>query len=248
MGARCWPHTALQAAEAGELAAGDLFVSVAAHPGRPEVLTNWLDPAAVDEADPVANDPELDMYNPDNGPPYPPDFVARYRQAQRARNQRITDWCTGELERLNAAGYRDRLFTISRTWADLRFVDPTLDPSERPTPACYRGDPARSNRSSEGIAAWCSLRTWLEMWSLSAARWSSAELFAGLHMPAMVVQASADCGVFPSDARAIFEALAASDKRYVELSGDHYFRGPGNPRADLAELIAEWVRARVGEG
>ncbi len=68
----------------------DLYVSFNAHQGRPEVLTDWMDASVVDEGDPVATDPELDPFNPDNGPPYSDAFIARYRAAQRARNQRIS--------------------------------------------------------------------------------------------------------------------------------------------------------------
>ena len=76
----------------GELPAGDLYVSLQAHPGHPEVLTTWLDPSVVDEADPLATDRSLDMFDPANGPPYDDGFVAAYRAAQEARNHRITDW------------------------------------------------------------------------------------------------------------------------------------------------------------
>lgn len=229
-----------------ELPPGDLYVSVAAHPGRPEVLTGWLDPAVVDELDPLATDPALDMYNVQNGPPYSPEFVSRYRKAQSARNDRVTSWCKRELGRLNGAGHSDRLFTLHRTWADLRFVDPTLDPSERPTPACYRGDPMRANRGIDGIGSVSSLRTWLSMWSLEESQCRSAESLRLIDDPALVIQASADTGVFPSDARAIFESLGSRDKQFVTMPGDHYFRGPGSPRGDLAELIDSWVQARSG--
>jgi hypothetical protein len=40
-----------------------------------------MDPAVTDERDPVAADPALDMFNPDNGPPYGAAFLARYRAA-----------------------------------------------------------------------------------------------------------------------------------------------------------------------
>src|ERR1700733_3382659 len=55
---------------AGDLPGGDLYVALAAHSGRPEVLTAWLDPSVTDEADPVSADPALDPFNADNGPPY----------------------------------------------------------------------------------------------------------------------------------------------------------------------------------
>jgi hypothetical protein len=229
-------------AEAG---GGDLYLSVAAHPGRPDVLTNWMDPAVVDEFDPVATDPALDMYDPANGPPYAPEFVARYRAAQRARNHRITAWAEAELERVRAAGFSDRLFTVQRTWADLRFADPALDPSDRPTPACYAGDPARANRGVLGIGPLNTLRTWLSMWSLDRSPARGERHLAAIEIPALVVQATMDTGVFPSDAREILDGLGSDDKALVELPGDHYFRGVPGARDALADTLAEWVAARV---
>ncbi len=231
-----------------DLAPGDLYVSVAAHPGRPEVLTGWMDPAVVDERDPLRSDPDLDMYDPRHGPPYAPEFVARYREAQRARNRRITGWAEAELERVLAAGRSDGVFTLQRTWADLRFLDPALDPSDRPTPACYRGDPETTNRGVDGLGTLNTLRTWLSMWSLDESQCRSAEHLGAIAVPALVVQATMDSGVFPSDARAILDGLAAGDKRLVDMPGDHYFRGvAGTPRGDVAELISEWVSERVGD-
>jgi len=227
-----------------ELAPGDLYVSVAAHPGRPEVLTNWLDPAVLDESDPIAGDPALDMYNEENGPPYSPEFVERYRAAQRARNEGITEWAKRELERMGAAKRFDRLFTVHRTWADLRFLDGTLDPSDRPTPACYLGDPRFANRGVLGIGTLNTLRSWLSMWSLTESQCNSDEHLAAITLPSIVVQPTMDTGVFPSDARAIHDGLAATDKQLVELPGDHYFRGAEGARSQLADLLEAWVRER----
>ena len=91
-----------------DLPAADLYISLNAHPGRPDVLTAWIDPSVVDEPDPLSVDPELDLFDPRHGPPYDPDFVARYRDAQVARNHRITAWARAELDRLTAAGAGDR--------------------------------------------------------------------------------------------------------------------------------------------
>src|SRR5262245_14656854 len=101
----------------------DLYISLNAHQGRPEVLTDWMDASVVDEFDPVATDESLNPFNPDNGPPYSDEFITRYRAAQRARNQRITDYAKAELKRLNDAGIPDRLMPLFRCWGDLRFMD-----------------------------------------------------------------------------------------------------------------------------
>jgi hypothetical protein len=235
----------LLAAYQAETGGGDLYLSVAAHPGRPDVLTNWLDAAVLDEFDPVATDPELDMYDPANAPPYSEEFVARYREGQRARNRRITAWAEAELERVRAAGFTDRLFTLQRTWADPRFVDPALDPSDRPTPACYAGDPAKANRGVLGIGPLNTIRTWLAMWSLDRSPARGERHLGAIDVPALVVQATMDTGVFPSDARQIHDGLGSADKKLLELPGDHYFLGVDGARDVLADTLAEWVAARA---
>lgn len=230
------------AAEAlAALRPADLYVSLNAHRGRPEVLTAWMDGSVADETDPLATDPALDPFA--HGPPYSADFIARYRAAQRARNQRITDWARTELQRLNRAGVPDRIFPLFRTWADLRFMDPAIDPSDRPTPMCYRGDPAIANRTP-GIGRANTLRTWLSMWSLEASHCDGAAHLAKIATPALVVQSMADTGVFPSDAQAILDSLAAPDKRLEFVPGAHYFEDARANRDRAADLICDWVRAR----
>lgn len=222
-----------------------LYISLNAHPGRPEVLTNWMDGSAVDELDPAKTDASLDPYNKDNGPPYSADFIVRYRAAQRARNQKITDWAKVELKRLNAAGVPDRIFALPRTWADLRFMDPAIDPSERLCPGCYAGDPARANRSPFGIGRASTLRAWLSMWSLETSKCQGAPHLGRLSVPALVVQSTADQGVFLSDARAIHEAIGGKNKRLELVPGAHYFEDSPKHREDVADLIAGWIEARV---
>jgi hypothetical protein len=225
----------------GELAPADLYVSLQAHVGRPEVLTAWFDPSVVDETDPLSRDPSVDMYDPDNGPPYSPEFVERYRQGQVARNDRITDWAVAELDRLARAGAWDRNFAVHRTWADLRFVDPALDPSDRVANTCYLGSPRWANGSPYGIAASCTLRTWLSMWSLRTSWCRGAPHLPRIAVPSLVVQSTGDAGVFPSDAHAIHDSLGASDKRLEMVAGDHYLQSPDGARTEVAQLIASWV-------
>ena len=232
--------------EVHELPAGDLYVSLAAHPGRPEVLTGWLDPSVTDETDPTSVDPELSMYADGREPPFDEEFVRRYRAGQRARNQRVTDWARAELKRLNEAGVPDRLFVLPRTWADLRFVDATLDPSDRPVPYCYRGDPRKANSGVTGVGAINTLRSWLNMWSLETSQCRSELHLARLTMPALVIQATGDSGVFPSDADTIYRQIAAQDKTRVDIPGEHYFRDRPDGRDEVASVIADWVAPRRG--
>jgi pimeloyl-ACP methyl ester carboxylesterase len=237
----------LQGAGRDALAAlpkADLYISLNAHQGRPDVLTSYLDASVLDEWDPVATDPALDPFNPDNGPPYSAEFIVRYRAAQRARNQRITDWAKAELARLNAVGIPDRLFPLYRVWGDLRFMDGAIDPSDRATPMCYRGHPALANRGT-GLGRANMLKTWLSMWSLETSRCQGGEQLAKIADPALVVLGTADTGVFPSDARKIFEALASADKKLEFVPGAHYFEDSTACRHDVADLMCGWITARV---
>jgi len=225
-----------------ELPPADLYLSLNAHLGRPDVQTSWLDPSVTDEDDPLSVDPELDMFREEHGPPYAPEFVQRYRAAQVARNARITAWALAELDRLEAGGAWDRTFSTPRIWADLRFLDLSLDPSDRPQ-GCYLGDARRANLGPFGIGNVNTLRSWLSMWSLSESQCRAQPHLARVTVPSLVVQSTGDTGVFPSDARAIHDALAAEDKELAWLPGDHYFQHSGS-RHDVADLIAAWLEAR----
>ncbi|OBH76885.1 alpha/beta hydrolase [Mycobacterium scrofulaceum] len=226
-----------------ELPPADGYVAAAAHPGRPDVLTAWMDAAVVDESDPVATDADLDLFNARNGPPYSPEFLDRYRRAQTARNHAITDWAEKELKRVRAAGFSDRPFSVMRTWADPRMVDPGIEPTRRQPNMCYAGMPAKANRSAHGIAAACTLRSWLGMWSLRVAQTRAEPHLARITCPALVINAEADTGVFPSDAQRIFTALASPDKTMTSIDTDHYFTTPG-ARGEQADLISKWIAKR----
>lgn len=230
---------------ASELLPADFYVSTNAHMGRPEVLTDWFDPAVTDETDPTSVDSSLDMYNPDNGPPYSSAFIERYRAAQVARNNRITAWTLEELERLQAAGSFDRMFNMYRTWADPRYLDASLDPNDREIGVCYLGPPKFFNYSPYGIGISSTIRTWLSMWSLEHSQCRGAPHLNRITVPALVVQSMADTGVFPVDAHAIHDSLNSGDKSIEFVAGDHYLQTPSTAREIVADLVADWLNART---
>jgi pimeloyl-ACP methyl ester carboxylesterase len=199
-----------------------------------------MDASVSDEVDPTLTDESLNPFNPANGPPYAPEFIVRYRAAQRARNQRITDWAKTQLIRVNAAGVPDLIFPLYRTWGDLRFMDGAIDPSDRPTPGCYAGHPAQANRRP-GIGRANTLRTWLSMWSLETSNCQGEAQLARLHLPSLVVQSTGDMGVFPSDARGILSAIASTDKRLELVPGAHYFEDSEASRQGAVDLMAAWI-------
>jgi hypothetical protein len=228
------------------LPTADAFVALAAHSGRPEVLTAWLDPSVTDETDPVAADPDLDPFDDRNGPPFSPEFQRRYRAAQRQRNERITDWALHQLDALAGTRARDRLFTVARSWADLRMIDPSIEPSDRRPNWCYLGDPRKANYGVFGVGTVSTLRSWLSMWSLRTSQCTAAPHLARIVVPALVVHATADACVYESDARGLFRALAAEDKTLEFIRADHYLLEPAGAREQAADLITAWVAGHGG--
>jgi hypothetical protein len=185
------------------------------------------------------------MYGEANGPPYSDTFIEAYRAAQVARNHRITEWCYEELERLKQHGMTDRAFNLYRTWADLRLMDPSIDPNARKPRWCYAGDPNSANFSPRGIGLTNTLRTWLSMWSLKDSYCRGIPHLERITEPALVIQSDADTGVFPSDAQLIHDALASADKHLIMMAGDHYLTEPSTARDEVADLITDWLSEKA---
>ena len=168
------------AAGLNDLPPADGYVASAAHPGRPDVLTAWMDASVVDENDVLATDPELDLFDACNGPPTHRSS-SRYRSAQVARNHAITDWAEAELKRTRRGLLRPAVHGA----ADLGRSPhgrPHSGTDQAPANMCY-GVPVKANRSAHGIAAACTLRNWLGMWSLRHAQTRAEPHLARIHCP-----------------------------------------------------------------
>src|SRR3546814_10553399 len=77
------------------------------------------------------------------------------------------------------------------------------------------------------------------MWSLETSPCQGQPHLAKHDTPALVVQGTADTGVFPSDARKIFDFLGSSDKTLELIPGAHYFEDSIEERQTAADLRSE---------
>ncbi|MCH9732461.1 MAG: alpha/beta hydrolase [Actinomycetia bacterium] len=229
----------------------DGIMLLAAHISRHGTMTEWLDASILDEGDPGKRDPELDLYDPENPnqPPYTPEFLERYRQAQIARNRHITAWVKGKLAELKASGRpgadaAEFAFVVHGTMADPRWLDPTVDPNERTPRTCYLGDPQIVNMSPVGLARFCTLRSWLSQWSYDDANGDAVKCGPDIVVPALVIGNRADDACTPSHTHRIYEAIGSPDREMYEIAGaNHYYSG-ADQRDKLHEavgIITSWL-------
>lgn len=224
----------------------DGIMLVAAHHARHITFTEWIDPSVTDESDPENRDVELDLYSKDNPnqPPYSADYVARFREAQIARNRRITAWVKDKLVSYKAAGQPNREFgfVVHRTMADPKWLDPNIDPNGRKPNWCFLGDPEVVNDSPVGLARFCSLRSWLSQWSYDDARADGVKCAARVTVPALVVGNTADDGITPEHTKRLYEGFVHDNKQLVWIEdANHYYFGQKDKATEAAQTCATWL-------
>jgi pimeloyl-ACP methyl ester carboxylesterase len=230
---------------AARLPPADALVVLNGHRGRPEVLTASLDPAVTDERDPLGTDPELDLFAPGRTPPYDAAFVGRYRAAQVARNHRINAWVHEQMARLRGARVEDLAFNVHRTAADPRFLDLTLDPSDRELGTRAGPDVHAANCAAAGLCRCATLHSWLSQWSLADSNAAAAPNAARVSVPLLYLHGTADQGSFPSDVRAVFDAARVDDKRLCWIpGGTHSFLDQPADRRMVLDLVEDWLAGR----
>jgi len=232
---------------AADLVPADGFIVQAAHVSRAVVLADWIDPSVLDEDDPDRRDPELDLYHPDNKPPYSAQFLQRYRAAQLARIRRRTAWVRALLERLRAQGGREmeRGFVTHRTMAEPRFLDGSIDPNDRPVGSCFMGDPETVNTGPVGSARYSTLRSWLSQWSVDDTHAHGEKCAGSITVPMLAIEHSADDAVPQPHTRRIFDASASQDKSLLCIQGaTHYFTGQPELLDLAARQCIDWMRER----
>ena len=228
--------------KAANLIAADAMVFQAAHLSRARMLSEWIDPSVIDEGDPDNRNLELDIYNPKcpHQPPYSADFIRAFRAAQLARLRRRTAFVRETLQKLKklGTGEVERGFVTFRTMADLRFLDPAIDPNDRKPRWCYLGNPETANTGPVGLARFSTLRAWLSQWS-EESNADGPRSAASITVPFLAVENSADDAVPQPHTKIIHDAAASEDKTMKVIKGaTHYYQGQP---AQLQEALDVWV-------
>jgi hypothetical protein len=225
---------------AGLLPADGVFLMESSK-SRSDIMMHWIDPSVTDEMNPDSRDPELDLYAPDRLPPYDRAWIAKYRAAQKARMQRIDEWVVSELSRLRQRGIPDRAFIVHRTVADPRFLDVTIDPSDRHPGSLY-GDPRRANEATGPMGRYTSLCAWLSTWSQNHSKADGVENIPHLATPIGILCLTADQAALQSDSEALKRAAPADLCTYFEMQGaTHYLlEQPDAPRT-AAATFRNWL-------
>jgi pimeloyl-ACP methyl ester carboxylesterase len=220
---------------------------LAAHISRAMTLTEWMDPSITDETRPFERDRDLNIYDPANPhqAPYTEEFVARFRLGQIARNRRITAWVKNELVRIGP--HEERAFVVHGTMADVRWTDPSQDPSDRRPNECYLGHPQTANDGPVGLARFTTLRSWLSQWSYDETNATGLGNAARISCPVLVINNTADLACTPSHARRLFEAVPHANKEYHDVRGaDHYYIERPDLLPEAVGHCSDWIARTFG--
>ena len=227
-----------------DMVPADGVMLVGAHPGRARVLAQWIDPAVEREDDPYRTDPELDLYAPQRERQLPAEWVAHYRRAQRRRIERIDAWVLEELARSDIHTGSDRAFVVHRTVADPRFVDMSLDPSDRKPGSMY-GDPAAANWGAGGLARFLTARSWLSTWSINYSNADALTDLTNVKVPTVVMALRGDQAAFVSESRQMHEASADPAAELIEIPDlNHYLVDQPDGLDQIITGLRTWLRAR----
>ncbi|HSA90817.1 MAG TPA: alpha/beta hydrolase [Burkholderiales bacterium] len=228
------------------LVPADAMIFQAAHLSRARMLSEWIDPSVIDEANPDERDLELDIYHPKcpNQPPYSEAFVGRFRQAQLSRIRRRTAWVKETLKKLEG-DEMERGFVTYRTMCDLRFMDPAVDPNDRKPRWCYLGRPETANTGPVGIGRFSTLRAWLSQWSIDDSNADGPKCARSIGVPLLAIENSADDAVPQPHARIIHDAAGSRDKAFHVIKGaTHYYQGQPELLQQAVDLCVGWMAKR----
>jgi alpha-beta hydrolase superfamily lysophospholipase len=227
----------------------DAVIVQAAHSSRAQLLVDVIDPSVTDELNPDERDARFDIYSRDflQRPPFSPELVKAYQAAQLARVRRITSWVKRTLADLRGRGTGEveRGFVTHRTMADLRFLDPQIEPNDRRIGWCYLGKPETVNNGPVGLARFSTLRAWLSQWSIDDTNAEGIACARRLHAPLLAIENTADDAVPQPHTRRVFEAASSEDKQFFQIQGaTHYYVGQPELLAEAIAIVRDWLKQR----
>jgi dienelactone hydrolase len=220
----------------------------AAHISRALVLLDFLDPSVLDESNPDIRDPELDLYDPrnPNKPPYTAAYLAQYRAAQRQRMERRTTWVKCMLEELKKRGTveNERGFITHRTLADPRYLDASIDPSDRKIGMSFVGEPQAANVAPAGLARFSTLRSWLSQWSVNDTHVHAERNVREISVPFMTIDNTADDVVLGPQIERVNKAAKSANKAHYTIKGaNHYYAGQPELLLAAFDHYTSWMRS-----
>jgi pimeloyl-ACP methyl ester carboxylesterase len=261
------------------LTAADGLILLATPFGEPSVIMRSIDPSVIDETDPFSCDPDLDMYNPRNGyrePPesstYTDEFARRYRAAQRARIARIDAYARSSIaeqeyyrEQMRDSGFMrlpsyqksyikrramdTKPVVVFRGEASLSYCDLSMYPSKRVVGNFGAFDTEAMNNVRRSPGWLRTPRAWLSNSSGITSRSSLRLALGNITIPTVIINYTADRGVYPKDVEEMLELSGANDKELHHVDGEHYglpIEGvrESNPRATAGRILARWLSNR----
>ncbi len=253
-----------------DLPPADGLVLIGPHIGQGGVLLKLIDPSVVDENDPLACDPDLDMYNPKNGfvmPPasskYSEEFLTKYRAAQVARVKRLDEKARSILNRQREmkevvkmlgdkasldqirASVVEHHMIIYRGNADPAVTDLSIEPDDRPVRSYHTTRPDLENYDFAAFARVITPRAWLSTWSGLSSNCRTIDNLRGIKEPVVIIQYAADAECRTSEVRGMLEAAAGPDKELHVVRNAEHFGRLFNPDATLGERTYEGVDIMV---
>lgn len=253
-----------------ELPLPDGVALMAPHMGQAVILSRLIDASVIDEEDGLQSDPALNPFDERNGferaprsSKYSEDFVLDYRAAQAARIARLDAraWDFVEKTKAHRATFKSNsdalerratlvphLLTVYRTDADLRSVDLSLDPNLRPYGSLMGRRPDLTNYGLVGFGRLSTADAWLSTWSVNHSNAGLLQNAPSITAPTLLIDFTGDQVCFPSDIKALREALGAKDLAFHEVPSTHFggalSGGSETGYAQAGRLVSDWLDSR----
>lgn len=202
-----------------DMVAADGHIMLNCHKGEGRFMNEVIDPAVVDERNPLLSNPELDMYDARNGfrpapqwSEYDDEFLQRFAVAQAERVARLDLLARALIDenreaeamladpdfrrlaperqaRWQRRAALEPVMTIYRTQARPAYVDRRIDPSARPYGSLLSERPDVANMAFHGFGRLATPQAWLSTWSGHTSNADFHKRCAELTEPALVLVA-----------------------------------------------------------